>query len=110
MGKRLASREQRRIIANRRVCFAREYTGEGDEWAKAHFFFAANGRGRRMSVDLEKIRATAERVASSYGLEAVDVELVGGGKHRVLRVSIEKDAAGRARLAAEAKAAAEHGP
>jgi ribosome maturation factor RimP len=60
-----------------------------------------------MAVDLEKIRATAERVASSYGLEAVDVEFVGGGKHRVLRVSIEKDAAGRARLAAEAKAAAE---
>jgi ribosome maturation factor RimP len=65
--------------------------------------------GRRMAVDLEKIRATAERVASSYGLETVDVEFVGGGKHRVLRVSIEKDAAGRARLAAAAKAAAEHG-
>jgi len=62
-----------------------------------------------MAVDLEKIRAAAERVATSYGLEAVDVEFVGGGKHRVLRVSIEKDAAGRARLAAEAKAAAERG-
>jgi ribosome maturation factor RimP len=60
-----------------------------------------------MAADLEKIRATAERVASSYGLETVDVEFVGGGKHRVLRVSIEKDAAGRAKLAAEAKAAAE---
>jgi ribosome maturation factor RimP len=62
-----------------------------------------------MAVDLDTIRATADRVASSYGLEVVDVELVGGGKHRVLRVSIEKDAAGRARLAAEAKAAAERG-
>ncbi|HEY3988954.1 MAG TPA: ribosome maturation factor RimP [Acidobacteriaceae bacterium] len=62
-----------------------------------------------MAVELEKIRATAERVASSYGLEVVDVEFVGGGKHRVLRVSIEKDAAGRERLAAEAKAAAERG-
>jgi ribosome maturation factor RimP len=62
-----------------------------------------------MAADLEKIRATAERVASSYGLDAVDVEFVGGGKHRVLRVSIEKNAAGRARLAAEAKAAAERG-
>jgi ribosome maturation factor RimP len=62
-----------------------------------------------MAADLEKIRATAERVASSYGLEAVDVEFVGGGKHRVLRVSIEKDSAGRAKLAAEAKAAAERG-
>ncbi|HEX4583042.1 MAG TPA: ribosome maturation factor RimP [Acidobacteriaceae bacterium] len=62
-----------------------------------------------MAADLEKIRATAERVASSYGLDAVDVEFVGGGKHRVLRVSIEKNAAGRAKLAAEAKAAAERG-
>ena len=62
-----------------------------------------------MAIDLEKIRTTADRVAGSYGLEVVDVEFVGGGKHRVLRVSIEKDAAGRARLAAEAKAAAERG-
>jgi ribosome maturation factor RimP len=62
-----------------------------------------------MAADLEKIRATAERVASSYGLDTVDVEFVGGGKHRVLRVSIEKDAVGRAKLAAEAKAAAERG-
>lgn len=62
-----------------------------------------------MAADLERIRATAERVAGSYGLEVVDVELVGGGKHRVLRVSIEKDAAGRAKLAAEAKAAMELG-
>ena len=59
-----------------------------------------------MAIDLDKIRTTADRVAGSYGLEVVDVEFVGGGKHRVLRVSIEKDAAGRARLAAEAKAAA----
>jgi ribosome maturation factor RimP len=62
-----------------------------------------------MALDLEKIRTTADRVAGSYGLEVVDAEFVGGGKHRVLRVSIEKDAAGRARLAAEAKAAAERG-
>lgn len=62
-----------------------------------------------MAVDLEKIRTTADRVAGSYGLEVVDVEFVGGGKHRVLRVSIEKDEVGRAQLAAEAKAAAERG-
>lgn len=62
-----------------------------------------------MALDLDKIRAAAEHVAESYGLEVVDVEFVGGGKHRVLRVSIEKGAAGRAKLAAEAKAAAEQG-
>jgi ribosome maturation factor RimP len=62
-----------------------------------------------MPLEIEKIRATADRVAGSYGLEVVDVEFAGGGKHRVLRVSIEKDAAGRGRLAAKAKAAAERG-
>ena len=60
-----------------------------------------------MALDLDKIRATAERVAASYGLEVVDAEFVGGGKHRVLRISIEKDAAGRAKLAAAAHLAAE---
>jgi ribosome maturation factor RimP len=65
--------------------------------------------GAYMAADLEKLRSTAERVAGSYGLDVVDVELVGGGKHRVLRVSIEKDAAGRAQLAAEARAAADRG-
>jgi len=62
-----------------------------------------------MALDLDKIRAAAERVAGSYGLEVVDAEFVGGGKHRVLRVSIEKNAEGRARLAEEARAAAERG-
>ncbi len=60
-------------------------------------------------ADLGAIRATAERVATSFGLDVVDVEFAGGGKHRVLRVSIEKNAEGRARLLAEAKAAAETG-
>jgi ribosome maturation factor RimP len=72
--------------------------------------FSCSERGANdMALDLEKIRTTADRVAASYGLEVVDVEFVGGGKHRVLRVSIEKDAAGRERLAAEAKAAVERG-
>jgi ribosome maturation factor RimP len=68
--------------------------------------FSCGKAGKFMALDLEKIRATAERVAGSYGLDVVDIEFVGGGKHRVLRVSIEKDAAGRARLAAEARALA----
>lgn len=62
-----------------------------------------------MAANLDSIRETADRVAASYGLEVVDVELVGGGKHRVLRVAIEKDAAGRAHLAEEAKAAVARG-
>jgi ribosome maturation factor RimP len=73
------------------------------------FLCSKSGVFQKMAVDLDKIRATAERVAGSYGLEVVDAEFVGGGKHRVLRVSIEKDAEGRAKLAAEAQAAVERG-
>ncbi len=52
-----------------------------------------------MALPIETIRATADRVASSLGLEVVDVEFQGAGKHRALRVYVEKDAAGRAKLA-----------
>jgi len=56
-----------------------------------------------MAVNLDQIRSTAERVAASFGLEIVDLELQGAGKSRALRVYLEKDAAGRAKLAEEAE-------
>jgi ribosome maturation factor RimP len=37
-----------------------------------------------------QIREIAERVAGSYGLEVVDVDLRGGGKARVLRVTLDR--------------------
>lgn len=52
-----------------------------------------------MSLKLDTIRATAERVAASHGLDLVDIEFQGGGKFRTLRIFIEKNAAERARLA-----------
>ena len=55
-----------------------------------------------MALPIETIRAAADRVASSLGLEVVDVEFQGAGKHRALRVYVEKDAAGRAKLAEQA--------
>lgn len=55
-----------------------------------------------MALQIDSIRATAERVASSLGLEVVDVEFQGAGKHRALRVYVEKDAAGRGKLAEQA--------
>jgi ribosome maturation factor RimP len=53
-----------------------------------------------MAVSLEAIRSAAARVAASHGLDLVDVELVGPSKERVLRVFLEKNAEGRARLKA----------
>ncbi len=55
-----------------------------------------------MALSIDTIRATADRVASSLGLEVVDVEFQGAGKHRALRVYVEKDADGRTRLAERA--------
>ncbi len=54
-----------------------------------------------MAVALETIRTAAERVARSHGLEVVDVEFAGSAKDRILRVYLEKDAAGRARMKEE---------
>ena len=52
-----------------------------------------------MALQLETIRATADRVAASHSLDVVDLEFTGGAKHRQLRVFLEKDAAARAKLA-----------
>src|SRR5665213_836249 len=56
-----------------------------------------------MALDLDKIRALADRVAASHGLEIVEVEYVGNPKHRALRIYIEQDAATRAKLAISAE-------
>jgi len=54
-----------------------------------------------MAADLDAIRAAATRVAASHGLDVVDLELTGPAKDRVLRICLEKNAAGRERLKAE---------
>jgi ribosome maturation factor RimP len=45
-----------------------------------------------MAFDEVKVRGIADRVASSSGLEVVEIELRGGGKSRMLRVFIDKPA------------------
>jgi ribosome maturation factor RimP len=51
-------------------------------------------------VDLEKIREIAERVAAANGLEVTEIDFRGGGGKagRMLRVFIERNAAGRQAL------------
>jgi ribosome maturation factor RimP len=56
-----------------------------------------------MAFSIERIRQTAERVAASHALEIVEIEYLGGSKHRVLRVFIEQNAEQRARRAEQAK-------
>jgi len=45
-----------------------------------------------MALELEQVREIADRVATSSGLEVVDVEFRGGGKSRMLRITIDKPA------------------
>jgi ribosome maturation factor RimP len=60
-----------------------------------------------MAVNMEAIRAAATRVAASHGLDVVEIEFIGSAKERILRVFLEKNAEGRARLKAEISAGAE---
>ncbi len=43
-----------------------------------------------MALDVDRVREIAERVAASSGLEVVEVEFLGGGKARMLRVFLDK--------------------
>ena len=60
-----------------------------------------------MAVKLDEIRSAAQRVAASHGLDVVEVEFIGPAKERTLRVYLEKNAEGRAKLRAAIGAAAE---
>jgi ribosome maturation factor RimP len=60
-----------------------------------------------MAVQIDEIRATAQRVAASHNLDLVDLEFQGGSKFRTLRVFIEKNAAERDKLAELAAAGTE---
>ncbi len=60
-----------------------------------------------MAAGLEAIRSAAERVAASHGLDVVEVELSGPAKDRTLRILLERNAEGRAKLLAELAAGVE---
>ena len=57
-----------------------------------------------MAVRQDEIRKAAERVAASHGLEVVEIEFTGTARDRTLRVTLEKNAAGRAELKARVEA------
>ncbi len=52
-----------------------------------------------MALAVERVREIAERVAASSGLEVVEVEFLGGGSARMLRVFLDKAGAGKDPLA-----------
>jgi ribosome maturation factor RimP len=64
---------------------------------------------KTMAFRLDEIRRAAERVAASHGLDVVDMEFAGPAKERTLRVFLEKNAEGRAKLKASLAAAGNEG-
>jgi len=52
-----------------------------------------------MTVDVDRVRQIADRVAASSGLEIVEIEFLGGGKVRMLRVFLDKPTAATDALA-----------
>ncbi len=60
-----------------------------------------------MAIRLDEIRLAAQRVAASHGMDVVDLEYIGSAKERTLRVFLEKNAEGRAKLKAEIAAGVE---
>jgi ribosome maturation factor RimP len=62
-----------------------------------------------MAFDVDRIRATGQRVAASHGLDVVEIEFSGGAKHRTLRVFIEKNAEERRKLWEQAESAGDSG-
>jgi ribosome maturation factor RimP len=68
--------------------------------AKRQRAFGADSQD--MAFDVEQIRATGQRVAASHGLDVVEIEFLGGAKHRILRAFIEKNAEERKKLAEQA--------
>jgi ribosome maturation factor RimP len=51
-----------------------------------------------MALDVERVQEIAERVAASSGLEVVEIEFLGSGTVRMLRVFLDKPAAGNVPL------------
>src|ERR1051325_9772680 len=56
---------------------------------KPTFLLAGSLESMRQDV-VSKIEAIADRVAQSEGIEVVEVELKGGGRNQLLRISIDK--------------------
>jgi ribosome maturation factor RimP len=59
------------------------------QWAKAHFFI---GISMNRAGTVAKIAEIAERVAQPEGIEIVEIDLKGAGRHQVLLIVIDKPA------------------
>ncbi len=64
-------------------------TVERTQWAKAHFFIAQMPDILK-DILHAKVTEIAQRVGDPAGIEIVDVQVLGGGKARLVRIYIDK--------------------
>ena len=83
--------------------------GDSPLFISSKLFADLQAEGEAMPFDEAHVRAIADRVAGSSGLEIVDLEFHGSGNGRMLRVFIEKNAEGRRALQQQLQAAASAG-
>jgi ribosome maturation factor RimP len=62
-----------------------------------------------MALDVDRVRSIADRVAASSGLEVVEVEFLGGGHARMLRVFLDKPTAANDPQAGSTQVGLTHG-
>jgi ribosome maturation factor RimP len=62
------------------------------EWAKAHFFVLPSGFLSMRQPVASKVEEIAQRVVESEGMELVQVDVLGGGNNRLVRLYIDKPA------------------
>lgn len=80
----------------RAICYNKSRVGRTWQWAEAHFFIALLGTRSVATKSvakmdrLERIREVAERVATSEGLELVEVEYLGRSPSAILRIFLDK--------------------
>ena len=83
-------RAERRRLGTPEIRWSLANPGGFSSLTGALCFDSGSGKRDIMAAGIDKIREIAERVAESSGLELVDLELLGGGKARMLRVYIDK--------------------
>jgi len=62
------------------------------KWAQAHFFVLKSMPSIAKQTVQAKVAEIADRVGASEGIEIVEVEILGGGNSRVVRIYIDRPA------------------
>jgi ribosome maturation factor RimP len=97
------------VLIDEELVWRSKPVGDSPLFISGKFLLICRLKTKDMPFDEAHVRAIAERVAESSGLEVVEIEFHGGGKGRTLRVFIEKNADARRALEQQLATAAASG-